>query len=69
MPGTAVRHAYALIPSDIDALIAADFAAALAWRHKVREQLCQAFAEGFVVVGFEAGAASGEPRLTLERQR
>ncbi len=54
-PGQRVR---VTIPSDIDALLAADPSAARAWRFTLREQLEGAFAAGYQITGF-AGSRGG----------
>ena len=67
-PGSTERFALVPIPADIDALLATDRDAALAWRFKVREQLMGALQEGYVVVGFAPATAAREPSLLLERR-
>ena len=54
------------IPADIDALLAADPADAIAWRFRLRETLIQAFSEGFVITGFRS-AIDAQPAYLLER--
>lgn len=54
------------VPSDIDALKAADEALARAWRQSVREALEWAFGEGYVAVGLES-AGDGTAAYTLAR--
>ncbi|MDP9368752.1 MAG: hypothetical protein M3Q03_10840 [Chloroflexota bacterium] len=44
------------LPGDIDALLATDPEAAAHWRFALRETLQRAFAAGFAIVGFVAGA-------------
>ena len=61
--GDAVRVA---IPSDIDALKAADPPLARAWRRSAREALEWAFGEGYVAVGLES-AGDGTAVYTLTR--
>jgi predicted GNAT superfamily acetyltransferase len=56
------------IPADIDALLAANTAAALAWRFRLRDTLIQAFTEGLAITGFRP-AADGDPAYLLERIR
>jgi predicted GNAT superfamily acetyltransferase len=55
-PGCGAHEARVAIPTDIDALLATDPAAAVAARYRVREQLEAAFAAGYVITAF-AGAA------------
>lgn len=66
-PGMAAESAAIAIPADVDALLAIDSDAALAWRLRVREALTRAFAEGFAVTGFSA-AQGEDPMLVLERE-
>jgi predicted GNAT superfamily acetyltransferase len=54
------------IPADIDALLSADPADAIAWRFRLRNSLIQAFSEGFAITGFRP-AADGQPAFLLER--
>ncbi|MBW3631562.1 MAG: GNAT family N-acetyltransferase [Chloroflexi bacterium] len=54
------------IPADIDALLTADPAEAIAWRFRLRETLIQAFSEGFVITGFRP-AVDAQPAYLLER--
>jgi len=56
------------IPSDIDALLAADPAAARAWRFAVRRQLEEAFAGGYVITGFAGSRGGARGYYLLERQ-
>ncbi|MCX7939944.1 MAG: hypothetical protein N2545_10990, partial [Thermoflexales bacterium] len=53
------------IPRDFQALKRADLSAALAWRLQTREQFERAFAEGYVVVGFETRDDLGVYHLAL----
>ena len=55
------------IPADIDALLTEQLADALEWRFRLREVLRQAFAEGFVIMGFRHAAAGANPAYILER--
>jgi predicted GNAT superfamily acetyltransferase len=48
-------RALVLIPSDIDAVLASDPAAALEWRLRLRETLQGVFAAGYRIVGFVSG--------------
>jgi predicted GNAT superfamily acetyltransferase len=57
------------IPADFDALLAARPDEALAWRLRLRETLCQAFAAGFVITGFRPATGEEDPAYLLERQR
>ena len=57
------------LPADIDALLAADLAEAMAWRFRLRETLIQAFSEGFVITGFRPAAGNANPAYLLERRR
>lgn len=54
------------VPSDIDALKAADIPLARAWRETVREALEWAFGEGYVAVGVES-VGDGTAAYTLTR--
>jgi chorismate synthase len=54
--GCGIPAARVAIPTDIDALLATDPAAAVAARFRVREQLEAAFEDGYVITAF-AGAA------------
>ncbi|MGH2614961.1 MAG: GNAT family N-acetyltransferase [Thermomicrobiales bacterium] len=55
------------IPTDIDGLLAAHPADALAWRLLLREILVQAFAEGFAITGFRPSTSRSSPAYVLER--
>jgi predicted GNAT superfamily acetyltransferase len=66
-PGLETDAALVAMPSDIDALLAADPAAALAWRLRLRGQLLEAFAAGFAIVGFRPAKHDGEPAYLLRR--
>ena len=57
------------IPADIDALLAARPDEALAWRLRLRDSLCQAFAAGFAITGFRPALSGGDPAYLLERRR
>ena len=57
------------IPADIDALLAARPDQALAWRLRIRETLCQAFAAGFAITGFRPALGDADPAYLLERRR
>ena len=70
-PGEAPRGGRVLVelPADIDALLATDAPAALAWRHRLGAILPAAFAQGYAITEF-VGYQSGEERLAyylLER--
>ncbi len=56
------------IPANIDTLVAADPAAALAARLRVRKQLQAAFADGYVLDGFRPGHAGSDPVHVLTRK-
>ena len=56
------------IPADIDALLAIRPDEALAWRHQIRETLCQAFAAGFAITGFRPALGGANPAYLLERR-
>jgi predicted GNAT superfamily acetyltransferase len=64
--GMSQDAAVVTIPADIDALLAADPADAIAWRFRLRNSLIQAFSEGFAITGFQP-AADGQPAYLLER--
>lgn len=66
-PGTSARIARVDIPTDVDALLASDLAAALEWRFRVRDALLRAFEDGFVITGFRPARAASPPALVLER--
>ena len=68
-PGMSEDAALVTIPADIDALLADRPEEALAWRLKLRETLCQAFAAGFAITGFRPAAGDGDPAYLLERQQ
>ena len=57
------------IPANIDALLAAGPDEALAWRLRLRDSLCQAFAAGFAITGFRPALSGGDPAYLLERRR
>jgi predicted GNAT superfamily acetyltransferase len=57
------------IPTNIDALLAAGPDEALAWRLRLRDSLCQAFAAGFAITGFRPALSGGDPAYLLERRR
>ena len=57
------------IPANIDALLAARPDEALAWRLRLRDSLCQAFAAGFAITGFRPALSGGDPAYLLERRR
>ena len=57
------------IPANIDALLAAGPDEALAWRLRLRDSLCQAFAAGFAITGFRPALGGGDPAYLLERRR
>ena len=63
--GMAAARALVAIPADIDALLRAEPAAALVWRHRVRDALLAAFAEGFTITGFAAGPEVAESGAAL----
>ena len=67
-PFTSASEALIAIPADIDAMLANQPADALAWRHRLRELLPKAFAEGFAITGFRAAREDAEPALILERR-
>ena len=56
------------IPSDIDALLAADPSVARAWRFALREQLAEAFAAGYAITGFAGSRGGARGYYLLERQ-
>lgn len=68
VPGMREHGALVEIPADIDALLAADFDAALAWRLRLRETLTRAFAEGFAITGFRAATEGSGPAYLLRRE-
>jgi predicted GNAT superfamily acetyltransferase len=57
------------IPTNTDALLAAGPDEALAWRLRLRDSLCQAFAAGFAITGFRPALSGGDPAYLLERRR
>ncbi len=66
-PGLERDAALVPVPPDIDALLATDLAAALAWRLHLRETLLAAFGEGFVITDFRPGTDTEYPAYLLER--
>jgi predicted GNAT superfamily acetyltransferase len=68
-PGMSEDVALVTIPADIDALLTARPDEALAWRLRLRDTLCQAFAAGFAVTGFRPARSDGDPAYLLERRR
>ncbi|HEX2282374.1 MAG TPA: hypothetical protein VHG52_11510, partial [Thermomicrobiales bacterium] len=68
IPGMSENIALVAIPSDIDALLAARPDQALAWRLRIRETLCQAFAAGFAITGFRPAVGDADPAYLLERR-
>ena len=58
------------LPTDIDHLLASDFAAALDWRERVRTALEMAFAAGYAITDavFERGARPGKAFYVLDRE-
>ena len=66
-PGMSADAALVAIPADIDALLAARPDQALAWRLRIRETLCQAFAAGFAITGFRPALGDADPAYLLER--
>jgi predicted GNAT superfamily acetyltransferase len=69
MPGMSENTALVAIPSDIDALLAAKPDQALAWRLRIRQSLCAAFAAGFVITGFRPAAGGADPAYLLEQRQ
>lgn len=67
-PGMSEDAALVTIPADIDALLATSPDEALAWRLRLRETLCQAFAAGFAITGFMPAAGAADPAYLLERR-
>jgi predicted GNAT superfamily acetyltransferase len=67
-PGMSEDSALVAIPADIDALLAARPDQALAWRLRLRETLCQAFAAGFAITGFRPALGDADPAYLLERR-
>jgi predicted GNAT superfamily acetyltransferase len=68
-PEMSADIALVAIPADIDAQLAARPDQALAWRLRIRETLCQAFAEGFAITGFRPAPGDADPAYLLERRR
>jgi chorismate synthase len=68
-PGLADDSARLALPADIDAMLASDPAAALAWRLLLRESLTAAFDEGFSIVDFLPATRDGDPAYLLRRAR
>jgi predicted GNAT superfamily acetyltransferase len=66
-PGCGVQAARVAIPTDIDALLAADPPAAVDARFRVREQLEAAFADGYVTTAFAGAADAAVGYYLLER--
>jgi predicted GNAT superfamily acetyltransferase len=69
VPGMREDAALVAIPADIDTLLAARPDEALAWRLRLRDTLCQAFAAGFAITGFRPASGVGDPAYLLERRR
>jgi chorismate synthase len=67
-PGMSEDSALVAIPADIDALLAARPDQALAWRLRIRETLCQAFAERFAITGLRPALGDADPAYLLERR-
>jgi predicted GNAT superfamily acetyltransferase len=67
-PGMSEDAALVAIPADVDALLATRPEEALAWRLRLRETLCQAFAAGFAITGFQPAAGAADPAYLLERR-
>ena len=67
-PGTDRATTAVTIPTDIDALLARSPEGALHWRHRVRESLVSAFAEGFAITGFLPASGDDPPALVLQRR-
>jgi predicted GNAT superfamily acetyltransferase len=68
-PGMREDAALVAIPADIDALLVARPEEALAWRLRLRETLCQAFAAGFAITGFRPAVGDADPTYLLERRQ
>jgi predicted GNAT superfamily acetyltransferase len=66
-PGISADRALVPIPSDFDALVQRDPAAAREWRLRVREQLLGAFAAGFVITDFRPARGGELPAHVLQR--
>ena len=64
--GMSPDAAVVAIPADIDTLLSANPADAIAWRFRLRNTLIQAFSEGFAITGFQP-AAGAHPAYLLER--
>ena len=67
-PAEAIQTRVA-VPTDIDALLARDPAAAREWRFIVRQHLEMAFADGFLIVGFAGSRSAPNAYYVLERGR
>ncbi len=68
--GAFATHVLVPMPADIDALLARDPDAALAWRYSLRRALIPAFAQGYAVTGFAPAAGQRtDPALVLIRVR
>ncbi len=65
--GMSADDALVAIPPDIDAMLAARPADALAWRLRLRETLIAAFAEGFAIVGFRGAMDGADPAYLMKR--
>lgn len=61
-PATGAEGRVVAVPDDVEALRRKDPEAARAWRHRVREELGGAMAEGWAVVGFDARGYVLSPR-------
>ncbi len=68
IPGMSEDAALVAIPADIDALLTVNPDAALAWRLRLRDSLCQAFAAGFLITGFRPAPGGEHPAYLLERR-
>ena len=64
---TTAERARVAIPSDIDAILASDVSAAHAWRFRIRGQLEEAFADGYVITGFAGSRGGARGYYLLER--
>jgi predicted GNAT superfamily acetyltransferase len=60
-----VDRAFVLIPADFDALLKADYDAALTWRMELRRLLPAAFDAGLAVTGFVANADEAQNAAAL----
>lgn len=69
VPGMSEDTTLVAIPADIDALLAARPDQALAWRLRMRETLCQAFAAGFIITEFRPAVGDSDPAYLLERRK